>query len=191
MSGKVGPGNPPISGRIKKGEVRNPKGRPKKQRQEGPASAFDVVIDKTLTVTRGGEIQEVTMEEALQHRTLQDAMAGNRPARREILKMIAKREKFLARRHKPKWPAAKWSIEPEDPTNAHKAMLLLGIACHHPWFEEINTSYEHVQLEPWAVQAALGRRKGGKRLTEKEIFEINRCTFDSEKIKWPRGTEND
>ena len=40
--------------------------------------------------------REVTVEEALQHRTYQDAIAGSRAARREVLKMIAKREQYLA-----------------------------------------------------------------------------------------------
>ena len=56
------------------------------------------MIDKTLTVTQGGVPREVTVEEALQHRTYQDAIAGNRAARREVLKMIAKREQYLAAR---------------------------------------------------------------------------------------------
>ena len=40
----------------------------------------------------------MTVEEALQHRTYQDAIAGSRSARREVLKMIAKREQYLAAR---------------------------------------------------------------------------------------------
>jgi hypothetical protein len=54
------------------------------------------VIDRTLTLTQSGKPREVTVEEALQHRTYQDAIAGNRATRREMLKMIAKREKWLA-----------------------------------------------------------------------------------------------
>lgn len=51
-----------------------------------------------LTVTQGGVPREVTVEEALQHQTYKDAIAGNRAARREVLKMIAKREAYLATR---------------------------------------------------------------------------------------------
>lgn len=190
MSKKVGPGKAPVSGQIKKGEVRNPKGRPKKQRQETSASAFDIVIDKTLSVTRNGQPREVTVEEALQHKTYQEALAGNRPARREILKMIAKREKFLASRRKPKSDSFELLIE-EAPTNANEALLLLGIGCPHPWFVDTQSEYEHVKLELWAVQAALGRRKGGRRLTKEEVSEIKRSTQDPEKIRWPRGTADE
>ena len=59
-------------------------------------SAFDIVMDRTLTVMQSGKPREVTVEEALQHRTYQDAIAGNRAAQREVLKMIDRREKWLA-----------------------------------------------------------------------------------------------
>ena len=89
------PTQAPTSSRFRKGQSGNPKGRPRSERAT-PGSAFDIVIDKTLTVTQGGVPREVTVEEALQHRTYQDAIAGNRSARREVLKMIAAREKYLS-----------------------------------------------------------------------------------------------
>ena len=55
MSGKVGPGRPPTATRFRKGQSGNPKGRPKKSRPPTKSgSAFDVIVDKTLTVTQGG-----------------------------------------------------------------------------------------------------------------------------------------
>ena len=57
---------------------------PAEVRKEARPSAFDIVFDKTLTVTQGGSERALTVEEALQLRTYQDAIAGNRPARREI-----------------------------------------------------------------------------------------------------------
>src|SRR5688500_9307636 len=95
MSGKVGPGRPPAGSRFPKGRSGNPKGRPRSRPLPAP-SAFDIVIDRTLTVTQGGRARELTLEEALQHKTYQAAIAGNRAARREVLKMIEKRERWLA-----------------------------------------------------------------------------------------------
>ena len=86
---------PPAEHRFRKGQSGNPKGRPRKAKERNP-SAFEVVLEKSLAVTIGGKIHELTVEEALQHKTYQDALAGNRSARREVLKMIAKREKWLA-----------------------------------------------------------------------------------------------
>ena len=97
---KVGPGNPPKGKRFRKGVSGNPSGRPKKKRAPDSGSAFDLVIDKTLTITQDGEFCEVTVEEGLQHKTYQDAIDGDRSAQREILKMIAKREKYFAARKK-------------------------------------------------------------------------------------------
>ena len=103
MSKPVGPAGPPTGTRFRKGQSGNPKGRPKANKDRS-VSAFAIVIDRTLTVTQGGVPREVTVEEALQHRTYQDAVAGNRSARREVLKMIAKREQYLAARRRPDTP---------------------------------------------------------------------------------------
>ncbi len=95
MNGGIGPRQPPAGSRFQKGRSGNPKGRPRSQPRPA-ASAFDIVMDRTLTVTQGGQARELTLEEALAHKTYQAAIAGNRAARRDVLKMIAKREKWLA-----------------------------------------------------------------------------------------------
>ena len=109
---KVGPGHPPKSKRFRKGVSGNPAGRPRKERPAGPASAFAVVIDRKLTVTQDGKSREVTVEEALWHKTYQNAIAGNRSAQREVLKMIKKREAYLnARKPKNLFPPVDCKIE--------------------------------------------------------------------------------
>ena len=152
------------------------------------ASAFDIIINKTLTMTSTGGVQrEVTVEEALQHRTYQDAIAGNRPACREILKMIAAREGYLSARRRPQASKIEMRVEPNDPENAEAAMLLLGIAVGHLEQEVPKDVGPAIRLEPWAVQAALARRRGGRELTDREMSEIKRCTRASESLRWPRG----
>ena len=42
-------------------------------------------------------------------------------------------------------------------------------------------------LEPWAVQAALSRRRGGRKLRDKDVAEIRRCTRDPDSLRWPKG----
>lgn len=187
MSGKTGPGHPPAASRFRKGQSGNPKGRPRADKAK-TSSAFDIVIDRTLTVTRGGVPREVTVEEALQHQTYRDAIAGNRPARREILKMIAKREQALAARVGK--PRMKFNVvrEMTDPDNADAAMLTLGIASSNPERQGPGFSGEQLLLEPWAVQLALSRRRGGERLTEKDVNEIRRCTRAAGTLRWPRNT---
>lgn len=176
---------PPAEHRFKKGQSGNPKGRPRKIKERS-ASAFEVVLDKSLTVTIGGKVQELTVEEALQHKTYQDALAGNRSARREVLKMIAKREKWLAD-NAPKQKQSRVEVRTEwtDPKNHIDAMILLGIAERDTKRqEECGDKYQHFKLLPWAVQAALSR-SGSKNVDDKDISEVKRCTRDPETLRWP------
>jgi hypothetical protein len=178
------------TGRFQKGHSGNPKGRPRKQRvlPDAPRSAFEIVLEKRVTVTQAGIDQELSVEEALQLRTYQDALAGKRAARREVLKMIAKREQAMADRGlrtQRTMPSVTSKISP-DPRNADAAMCLLGIAAPNKSREEHDP--DAILLEPWAVQAALGRRRGSKALTMKDIGDIKRCTRAPETLRWPRRT---
>lgn len=136
---------------------------------------------------QNGKTREVTVDEALQHRIYQDAIAGNRAARRAVLRMIEKREKWLAAKPLKYWPV-KELIEPEDPTNANEALILLGIA--EPDTGYPDDEYERLLLRPWAVQAALSR-PGRRRLSvsDNDVFEIKRCTRDAHTLRWPGGIE--
>ena len=189
MSRPVGPGRPPVESRFRKGQSGNPKGRPKKAKPQA-ASAFDIVIDRTLTVTQGGMPRAVTVEEALQHRTYQDAIAGSRSARREVLKMIAKREQYLAAQQaRSATPQFEMRDRDPDPDNADAALLILGIADRDP--ERQGPGFDGVQLllEPWAVQAALSRRRGGQRLSDKEQSpRSSAAPAMPTSLRWPRST---
>ena len=178
---------PTGTGRFLKGHSGNPKGRPRKQTTPPDArcSAFEIVFEKRVTVTQGGVDQELSVEEALQLRTYQDALAGKRAAQRAVLKMIAKREKAIAANGQGILPLNTTKVE-MDPRNADAAMCLLGIAAPDKSREEHNPGA--VLLEPWAVQAALGRRRGSKALTPKDIDDIERCTRAPETLRWPRRT---
>jgi uncharacterized protein DUF5681 len=174
------------SGQFQKGHSGNPKGRPRKQSAPPDAtrSAFEIVLEKQVTVTQAGVNQQLSVEEALQLRTYQDALAGNRAARREVLKMIAKREKAMADRGLLTQRQSVTSKISPDPRNADAAMCLLGIAAPNKSREEHDPGA--VLLEPWAVQAALGRRRGSKALTMEDVSDIKRCTRAPETLRWPR-----
>ena len=184
---RVGPGRPPQAYRFRKGTSGNPKGRPKSRRVSS-ISAFDIIMDRTFTVTQDGTSRELTLEEALQHRTYQEAINGNRAAQREVLKMIAKREKWLAARRPV--PEFNLLIEPGDPENANEALLLLGIAEPDTRWHDPRDEYQRLRLQPWAVQAALSR-PGGRRLSVQDVSNIKRCTRDAETLRWPAGVRNE
>ena len=85
--------------RFQKGRSGNPSGRPKKRRPH--VSAFDIIFDKTLTITQGGAERELTVDEALQLQTYQAALKGSKMAIRQVLKMIEKREQALSKLNPP------------------------------------------------------------------------------------------
>jgi len=140
------------STRFVKGKSGNPKGR--EPRAAGPRSAFDVVLHRVLEVVQDGKVRALTVEEALQWRTYQAAIAGDRSARRAVLRMIAVREKAISARQ-PVRKRPKVVFETADPDNADEALLALGIATLDPrWPAE-----RRLLLEPWAVEAAFARSR--------------------------------
>jgi len=177
----------PNPGWFPKGQSGNPGGRPKTTRAPS-TSTFDIVTERTLTVSLpSGGTREITLEEALQQQTFQKALKGDRTAQRQVLKWIRKRADWLAKNAPAPWPKITRRISP-DPDNADAALLLLGIAAHDPARAHVGGNRAQLLLEPWAVQEALSRRRGGKRLTNEERFPIDRHTRDSHLLRWPRGT---
>ncbi len=173
-----------MSGRFKKGQSGNPAGRPKKRRPH--VSAFDILFDKTLTVSQNGVERELSLDEALQLQTYQAALKGNRMAVRAVLKMIEKREGALAKKNPPPAPRGiPWRFE-MDPRNADDAMLLLGITVRDESWTGPCSYGGRMKLSTWAAQAGIGR-PGRSRLTEQQISEIRRVTLAPDQLKWPRS----
>lgn len=166
----------PNSGRFPKGRSGNPSGRPKRLHEAPSASAFSLVIDRMLPFTRDGRPTEISVEEALQQKTYQDALAGKRLAVRQVLRWIERREQWLTKhdRHRPAGPRITWGEE-RDPDNADAAMLILGIADHNPACSAIADERHQLLLEPWAVETALGRRGRRAKLTARDVDDIRRC----------------
>jgi hypothetical protein len=186
MSKKSGDPSKPNPGWFAKGHSGNRKGRPKGS-GVSTGSAFEVLTEKTLTVPHRGGTREITVEEALQQRIFQDALGGKPKAMREVMKWIREREAWLAT-HERKAPRLMPRFVSPDPDNANTALVLLGFAAPKPAHTDFGADSAQLLLEPWAVQAALSRRRGGQRLTEHEIDEVRRCTRDPDTLRWPRGT---
>jgi hypothetical protein len=128
--------------------------------------------------------RELSIDEALQWRTYQDAIGGSRLARREVLRMIAKREKALAPKQRSAGPM-EVLMEGSDPDNADEALLILGIAT-------VNLEWEgagrRLLLEPWAVQAAVSRSRSPS-LNQRDVEDIRRSTRDGKSIRNLEATE--
>jgi len=177
-----------MTGRWAKGQSGNPAGRPRKRRPH--VSAFDIIFDKSLTVSQKGVERELTVEEVLQLKTYQAALNGSKMAVRAVLKMIEKREVALAKRaptpvHEP--TRFRWE---HDPRNADAAMLLLGIAVPDPAWSGPCAYGTRIKLATWAVQFALSR-PGRRSLGKRQIDDVNRDTLNADKLRWPRGRQSD
>lgn len=168
-----------VDTRFQPGQSGNPAGRPRARRPH--VSAFDIVFDQTLTVKQAGVERELSIDEALELQTYQAALGGSRLAVRKVLKMIEKREQALAARVKPVHQPMKLEMH-HTSDNAHEAMRLLGIAEPDPQMPDTRW-----KLHTWVTQAAISR-PGRKHLVEKDLRDIKFFTFDSEKLRWPKGT---
>jgi hypothetical protein len=103
-----------------KGRSGNLKGRPRTSRTS-KGSAFEVLVERTITVVDRGGTREMTVEGALQQRTYQDALVGKGMAMREVVKWIVKREAWLAK-HEAKAPQPTTFLSSPDPDNADAAL---------------------------------------------------------------------
>lgn len=176
--------------RFRKGISGNPKGRPQ-ARPESHGSAFDIVIYRRVPSRQDGVETTPTMEEALQFKTFEAGLAGDRVAETEVLKMIEIREKALAKqalRH-PKIEPLKMTF---DADNNHDALLLLNIAVLDQRYDDkdLPDTCRRLQLQPWAVQAALNRPRLGK-LQRQDLANINSQTVDPETLVWPKRVRDD
>ncbi len=168
--------------RFAKGTSGNPRGRPKLRRPH--VSAFDIIFDKTLTVTQNGIVRELTVDEALQLQTYQAALKGSRMAVRQVLKMIEKRELAIAALSPPALAPAVMRIE-HDSDNADEALRILGIVDDGPPAPGGGPATRILRVATWAAQAAISR-PGRRRLGARNVEDIKHFTSESEKLKWPR-----
>ena len=164
-----------------KGQSGNLFGRPRRPSRRAATSAFEILLDKTLTVTEGGRTRDISIEEALQRRTYQDALAGKRMAVREVVKWMKTRADWFAKHAPPLRQHVEIKTAP-DPDNADAALVLLGIAAPNPDRADVNSERAQLLLEPWAVQMALRRRGGAASLIEKDRETVLRCTRDAQAL---------
>lgn len=172
------------AGRFEKGQSGNPAGRPKARRPN--ISAFDIIFDKTLTVTQGGVERELTVDEALQIQTYQAALKGSRMAVRAVLKMIEKREAALSKLNPIQSRGSTVEVE-HTAHNADTALRILGIAVDGHVPPGGGERAETLKLATWATQAAISR-PGRRIISEKDRDDIKRYTVDPDKLRWPRGS---
>jgi hypothetical protein len=95
---KIGHVEPLNSGRIKKGEIRNPNGRAGKPKPAAPRQRPEEIVlreaDRLVTVKIGNKIRRMPVSEAVVRRLWSDALSGNPAAARDAFRLL--REAYLA-----------------------------------------------------------------------------------------------
>jgi hypothetical protein len=168
--------------RFVKGRSGNPAGRPRKL-VAATTSAFDIILDRVFPLTQNGVTRDLSVDEALQLRTYQDALAGSRAARTAVLKMIAKREQWLAQRRSRGAPITMRSEI--DPANAESALDILGISERPSALGEgLSDADARPRLATWAIKAALARRNRRK-LSANHLRDAKLCAAKPNAIVWP------
>lgn len=155
----------PRDTRFRKGRSGNPKGRPPKSSTQDPF--HNVIYAQKQTVVHNGVEREVSAEEALQIKTLQQAFSGNKQAATEVFKWIEKRAIQRAKDRSPQITEPEFVlIRERDSDHAFDAMCLLGIATHRPGHERFRSAAwnegkvldgNRIKLQAWAVSAAFER----------------------------------
>jgi hypothetical protein len=109
---------------------------------------------------------------------------GSRMAVRTILKLIARRETWLAAKYQPTRKPIEVKIAHEGRT-ADEALLLLGIAVKLEEPPGWPADREPLlKLQPWVVEEGL-RRSRRRQIPERDMTDIRRCAFDPEDPTWP------
>jgi hypothetical protein len=130
----------------------------------------------------GGLPRELTIEEALFYRTYQDALNGSRTAIRAVMKVINERE---ARRSPDSGTRVVVAFECPHPQSVDQALSILEIATART--DQVRPAGSlFLQLEPWAVAAALARRAAHP-IEQKDLKTLQQHTRDPGSVSWPEG----
>lgn len=87
---KVGYKKPPTHSRFKSGKSGNPKGRPKGSRNFG--TILKQRLKQRVTIVEKGRRKTITMEELIIRKLLNDAVAGDVHARRDVFRLAAEQK---------------------------------------------------------------------------------------------------
>lgn len=176
----IGYGSPPKSGRFKKGQSGNPKGRPRNQHCEIP---YDVVLGQKVTILEDGKKRRVTAAEAFLLQLTQKGLAGDSAASHAALETIEEaRGKQIDERNK----VDKITMVPIR-SGADVILDKLGIAIKKYPADPKRVRWE---LNPWIVEGALARL-GDEQLSEDDQRVVWNATRTPHKVSWPDGTDID
>lgn len=171
----VGYRNPPVSGRFRKGQSGNRRGRPVGRRNEAP---YEAVLGQMMTIREDGAERQVTAAEAFLLQITKRGLEGDGAAARAA--MAAIEEARAGRQHRTDKDITMIVRVSVAPGSVNTALEPLRMAKKLDRYRDT----AQMALEPWLVEAALARL-GDRRLTVEEQEKVVHSTRTPAKVKWP------
>lgn len=167
---------PPVGRRWQPGESGNPAGRPRRQTLPSAPAALERALKGRVTVQTGGRVRRLGVAEAVIERLIDQAIAGDTAARRDLLKAQAELEEIRAERREDarlrreereraaEAEARSTRVLPAKECGAYlrQAIAALGAGTEHfTWHAYDGRKHEaNVTLAAWVVEAAFARDPG-------------------------------
>jgi hypothetical protein len=168
----VGYRKPPRATRFTKGQSGNAGGRPRGRRREAP---YEVVLGQMVTIREGGVERRVAAAEAFLLQLAKRGLEGDSAAARATLAVI---EEITERSstHEGVSVIVRTGVAPGSVTSALEPLRMARKL--DPYRETARMA-----LEPWLVEAALGRLD--RRLNPADQRTIVKATRTPHRVRWP------
>ena len=170
---EVGYRSPPKATRFKTGQSGNPAGRPRGRHREAP---YEAVLGQMVTIREGETTRRGTAAEAFLLKLTQSGLGGNSAAARDILDVIEQAKDQQGGGEPPVTGITSLIVDPGSVTLALEPLRMAKKADSY-------RETARMVLEPWLVQAALGRLPQPLSPADQRI--IVKATRTPHKVRWP------
>ena len=169
----VGYSKPPRATRFTKGRSGNPSGRPRGRHRQAP---YESVLGQMVKIREGGAERHVTAAEAFLLHLTKRGLEGDDAAARASLAVIEEARERQRAGQSLISTIVLVSVAPGSVTSALEPLRMA---------KKLDPDREtaRMALEPWLVEAALGRL--GRTLSPAEQRTIINATRTPHKVKWP------